>query len=83
HAQIDCLVVDGNEAWVSGIITSGTFNGADLTGLSVVARIQDNGKSANDPPDAISASFIAIAPVCTDRPNLPLNPMTDGQVTVR
>src|SRR5512133_1604093 len=52
HAQINCLFVNGNEAWVSGFITSGTFGGVDLTGLPVITRVQDNGKSANDPPDA-------------------------------
>src|SRR5678816_3416673 len=57
HVQINCLFVQGNEAWVSGFITSGTFNGADLTGLPVITRVQDNGDSANDPSDAISFSF--------------------------
>jgi len=83
HVQINCLFVQGNEAWVSGIISSGSFNGADLSGLPVVTRVQDNGKSANDPPDAISFSFIGNATPCTATPNLPLSPMTDGQVTVR
>ena len=83
HAQIDCLSVQGNEAWVSGFITSGTFGAVDLTGLPVITRVQDNGKSANGPPDAISFSFIGNPALCTTRPNLPLVPMTDGQVTVR
>lgn len=83
HAQVNCVSVVGNEAWVSGIITSGTFAGVDLTGLPVITHVQDNGKSANDPPDAISFSFIAIPFVCTDRPALQLFPMTGGQVTVR
>ena len=51
HVQINCLFVQGNEAWVSGFISSGNFNGADLSGLPVITRVQDNGKSANDPPD--------------------------------
>ena len=29
HAVIDCLVVDGNQAWVSGVITSGRFTDPD------------------------------------------------------
>jgi hypothetical protein len=83
HVQINCLSVQGNEAWVSGIISSGNSAGVDLTGLPVITRVQDNGKSANDPPDAISFSFIGVATPCTAQPNLPLFPMTDGQVTVR
>ena len=83
HVQINCLFVQGNEAWVSGIISSGNVGGVDVSGLPVITRVQDNGKSANDPPDAISFSFIGTATPCTDAPNLPLFPMTDGQVTVR
>ena len=67
---------------MSGFITHGNVNGVDLTGLPVITRVQDNGKSANDPPDAISFSFIGVAAACTTAPNLPLFPMTDGQVTV-
>ncbi len=83
HVQVNCLFVQGNEAWVSGIISSGNVGGVDVSGLPVVTRVQDNGKSANDPPDAISFSFIGVAAACTTTPNLPLFPMTDGQVTVR
>jgi len=83
HVQINCLFVQGNEAWVSGIITTGNFNGADLSGLPVISRVQDNGDSANDPPDQISFSFIGNANPCTAAPPLALVPMTAGQVTVR
>ena len=83
HVQIDCLFVQGNTAWVSGFITSGNVGGVDVTGLPVITEVQDNGKSANDPPDLISFSFIGVAASCTTHPALPLNPMTNGQVTVR
>jgi hypothetical protein len=37
HATIDCLEIEGNEAWVSGVITTGIFNDGsevfDLNGL--------------------------------------------------
>ena len=82
HVQINCLAVAGNTAWVSGIITSGNVNGVDVTGLPCITEVQDNGKSANDPPDQISFSFIGVATPCTAEPALPLNPMTHGQVTV-
>ena len=83
HAAVNCVFVAGNEAWISGFVTSGTVGGVDVTGLPVITRVQDNGKSANDPPDAISFSFIGVATPCTDTPDLPLQPMTGGQVTVR
>ncbi len=77
------MFVAGNQAWISGIIKQGTFNGVDLSGLPVITRVQDNGDSANDPPDAISFSFIGNATPCTAAPPLQLVPMTDGQVQVR
>ena len=83
HAEVNCVFVQDNEAWVSGIITSGTFAGVDLTGLPVITHVQDNGKSANDPPDAISFSFIGNPATCDTTPPLALFPMTDGQVTVK
>jgi len=82
HAQVNCLSVEGNTAWISGIITSGTVNGVDVTGLPVITEVQDNGKSANDTPDQISFSFIGNATSCKVEPPLPLSPMTHGQVTV-
>jgi len=68
---------------VSGVASSGSVNGFDVTGFPVITRVQDNGKSANDPPDAISFSFIGNATPCGAAPDLPLSPMTGGQVTVR
>src|SRR5437868_5131106 len=82
HATVNCLLVVGNQAWISGVITSGGVPGVDFTGLPVITRVADNGTSANDPPDAISFSFIGNPAPCTAAPPLPLLPMTDGQVNV-
>jgi hypothetical protein len=82
HAKVNCLQVEGKTAWISGIITSGTVNGVDVTGFPVITEVVDNGKSANDPPDEISFSFVGVATPCTAEPALPLNAMTHGQVTV-
>ncbi|MCI0395059.1 MAG: hypothetical protein L0332_04885 [Chloroflexi bacterium] len=82
HAVIDCLVVVGNQAWVSGVITQGDLNGVSLVGLSLITRVQDNGASANDPDDQISFSFIGNNIPCTDQPDLPLLDAPDGQVQV-
>src|SRR5262245_40148629 len=32
HVAINCLVVQGNQAWLSGFVTSGQFGGVDLSG---------------------------------------------------
>lgn len=82
HVAVNCLSVAGNQAWISGVITSGGAGGVDFTGLPAITRVADIGSSANDAPDLISFSFIGVAAPCTARPNLPLLPMTDGQVTV-
>jgi hypothetical protein len=89
HAVIDCLVVEGNRAWVSGVITSGrvtdpdTGEVFDLAGLDVFTSVQDNGTSANDPVDQISFSFIGEEIPCTEQENVDLLDAPEGQVTVR
>ena len=84
HAEIDCLVVSGNDAWISGVITHGSIDGIDLTGLEVLTRVRDNGTSQNDPPDQISFSFIDTdLPDCTEQPDLPLLDAPQGQVRIR
>ena len=80
HATIDCLSVDGNEAWVSGVVTYPK----DFAGLPVGARVADNGTSKNDPADQISFSFFGgDAPSCTEQPDYGLFDLTNGQVIVR
>jgi len=89
QADVDCLSVDDNQAWVGGVITQGSrfddIDGTeDLTGKYVITRVSDNGRSSKDPPDQISFSFILDAPFpCEDQPNVPLFDMPQGQVTVR
>ena len=83
HATIDCLSVAGNEAWVSGVITSGNFQGFDLTGLPVINRFRDNGTSANDPADQISFSQVGNATSCLAQPAFGLFDLAHGQVKVR
>lgn len=82
HVTVNCLLVVGNLAWVSGIIKSGNVGGVDVTGLPAITRVADFGTSKHDPPDAISFSFIGDPTPCTAAPPLPLLPMTDGQVKV-
>ena len=82
HAALDCVHVIGNQAWVSGTITSGNTQGFDLTGLPVIARVVDNGRSANDPPDQITFSFVGDPTPCTAAPLFDLLDKTRGQVTV-
>ena len=85
-ASIDCLSINGTEAWVSGVITSGTFAGEDLTGLAVSTMVKDNGTTANDPPDQISFTYWGgdLAFSCTTQSEgFGLLDAPQGQVTVR
>ena len=84
HAVVDCLLVIGNDAWISGVITQGRFDGIDLAGLEVLTQVRDNGTSHNDPPDQISFSFIDTeVPDCTEQPDLQLFDVSQGQVRIR
>ena len=76
--MIDCVSVSGNTAWVSATITDGTFGDFDLAGFDVVTMVQDNGTSANDPPDKISPSFIGFGLPCDLQPDLGLPGRTRG-----
>lgn len=78
HVAIDCLAVDGNQAWVSGQITQP--EGA--AGIPVSTRLVDNGQSVNERLDQISTLNV-FGPVCTERAELELFDLHEGEVTVR
>jgi hypothetical protein len=78
HGVIDCLSVVGNEAWASGVITSGLH-----VGLPYSIRLRDLGTSANQPPDQISPGHVGDGAIpCTAHPDYELFDFPDGQVTV-
>ena len=77
HVAVDCLEVVGNQAWVSGVITSGP-----AAGLPATTRVEDNGTSQNDPPDQISFSIYPALRDCHAMRPLPLFPLSGGEVKV-
>jgi len=79
---VDCVVVIGNQAWVSGRITSGRLGDLDLRGEPFTTLVVDNGDSANDPPDQISSSHTFDPTPCTDRASWDLFDVPQGQVTI-
>jgi hypothetical protein len=95
HSVINCLVVEGKTAWVSGVVTQGTMTDyvtgekVDVTGWPIATKVRDNGTSANDPPDQINYSWVdPNVPPCTTKDTIiPYeNFMMDaaqGQVTVK
>ena len=83
HVAVNCLVVVGNQAFVSGVITKSRIPG--VVGLGAVTTVVDNGRAANDPADQISPSFIDTGFDCVDAagiPGIPLLEVPQGQVTV-
>jgi len=89
HATIDCLYVEGNDAWVSGEITNGYFGGEDRIGEHFSARVRDNGTSANDPADQFSYSHTGEGweghphGTCLEQPDYELFDVPQGQVVVK
>lgn len=91
HAVINCVSVEGSEAWISGVITHGRWTDPDtgevwdLAGEPVSTRVRDNGTSANAAPDQIGYSWIGEgwADSCLDHADDELFDMAKGQVTVR
>ena len=82
HGVVDCVSVEGNEAWVSGVITQGDFEGDDLAGLPFSTRVVDNGSSATD-IDLISTSHTGDETSCLEQADFDLLPTAPGNVVVR
>lgn len=91
RADIDCVHVVGNTAWISGIVTQGQFIDLDGNVISEVGwyvrtRVQDNGHNKGQgEPDRISFTQVRrSAPfVCSNMFQLAFWDMPGGQVTVR
>jgi hypothetical protein len=84
HATVDCLVIEGNDAWMSGFVTKATPTTiGDFAGTPFSIRVRDNGTTANDPPDQVSfLELFDLATDCTEKPDYELWDL-HGQVQVR
>ena len=90
-ANIDCVHVVGNTAWVSGIVTQGQLPDIDgnpitIVGWYVRTRVQDNGDNT-DPANPDRVAFTQVresAPfLCTNMFLSTFWDMPGGQATVR
>lgn len=91
HGDIDCMVITGNSAVLSGPIRRHT-NPLFEEGFVTVFRVEDNGEGANDPPDQVSVLQIHPPPApgqpevnCRSGtlPAFAMRPIEGGNVQVR
>jgi hypothetical protein len=87
QGEVTCLVINGNEAIIGGIITHVTPNSDpfffSFEGLPFVFRVVDNGAGANDPTDLVSDVFAFDGADCSLEPSLlPLLPIEAGNINV-
>lgn len=90
HADIYCLYVEGNTAYMKGVVTNGGINGDNsLEGFHFRIIVQDNGEGENSPPDLatdIDSVRPGPDPVCgKNKPTPPLTfyPVEEGNIQVK
>ena len=82
HADIDCLLVVGNTATMSGTITKS--NRPNLEGMTVVFRVEDNGEGNTGLPDTFSRLFITSGTfTCDSNLNFARFPIESGNIQVK
>ena len=95
HAEVNCLAVVGNTAWIGGTITRSSNPAVVGPGLGVLFQVQDNGEGdaplraephgqpRRDPPDMTSQLVWGVVPSCNTTPPLGLIEWTHGNVQVK
>jgi hypothetical protein len=84
QGDVTCLVINGNEAIIGGIITQVTPNSDPinffLVGQPFVLRVVDNGEGAPDPVDLVSDVYATA--YCSFGSFLDLLPIEAGEINV-
>jgi hypothetical protein len=87
HADITCLAVDGNDAWMGAVVTQTHDPVAFPVGTEGVIRARDNGQGANAADDELGYWVLTSASSCTamrtDGVYGALFPWIHGNVQVR
>lgn len=81
NGTVTCLAVDGDQAWIGGVITHSSIPGRE--GTPRLFRVVERGHGA--PPDQASVLIVtAEARVeCQTRPLLPVQDLEEGKILVR
>jgi hypothetical protein len=83
HGTVTCLEVDGDQAWIGGIVTHSSVPAN--VGIRRVFRVVDRGEGSGDPPDQASILLFVIgdpAEECHTRPPLPGENLEGGNIQV-
>jgi hypothetical protein len=62
HGDVDCLVIVGKEAILSGSVESYVVNGVTIPALQFILRVEDNSEGTNSPPDRASQINVLAPP---------------------
>jgi len=82
HGTVTCLAVDGDEAWIGGVITHSSI--PDREGMRRVFQVVDRGEGSGDPPDQASMLIMgATAAECHTMPWLAPQDLEGGNIQVR
>jgi hypothetical protein len=85
--DINCLLVTGNIATMSGVVTHSDDPRGDSKGLPAIFRVVDNGEGENSPPDLISGVVVLgdedLLITCKDPFPLALRPIEAGNIQVK
>lgn len=80
RVQIDCLHVNGNQAWASGAVVAAV--NPDNIGRPYSIRVIDHGEGANAAPDEFGGTRFMYYD-CVTEPDLPVWDLTIGNIVVR
>lgn len=82
HGSVTCLHVDGNRAWIGGVITHSSVPGRE--GIRRVFQVIDMGEGSREDPDQASMLLMVLAAdACHARPYLAPQPLDGGNIQVR
>lgn len=85
HAEVDCLAILGNNAWVSGPVTKFRRDGQDIPfppGFQMLFRVEDNDEAGTSVDRASLIVSRLVAQVCRSRPPLLLVASDGGNIQV-
>jgi hypothetical protein len=84
HADVTCFTIDGNQAWLEGVITHSNAPVFPPAGTTIIWTVEDNGEGGNatGPDKASQIISFPPGPNCSAGVDQILRPVTSGNVQV-